>query len=796
MIEDLEVIKNLNSEEDVKAKVVIPSLKKLGYKDNQIFLNVPIKAWLGRQSKVVYADLVVKDKTNAIIIVETKKPGTQIEEMHKEQAISYARQYDPRAVPIAVVTNGVQTKIYDVRTKKEIQKIPSKDELLSILTDIHISDEEKQEAGRFILEGYDSVQDIKSALDKCHDIIRSNEGLDPISSFDEINKIVYTRIQDEKRAIEKGVEKRFSIAHLKQYDDPIEEINNVFQDTCKMLGENNIFSDDDKIKLGKETILSIVEILEKKSIYLTKSDIIGMAYESFLPHIFRGERLGQFFTPDRIKEFMIDVLEPKIGNLIIDPAFGSGGFLVICFKRLMNDIQSSNLDKKTREQEKKKLAEEYLYGTEINPRLAIATKTNMYLHGDGRTNIYRHDGLLDFGQITEGKFDIVVTNPPFGANIDKREILDKFTLGVKRKNQATEVLFLERCVRLAKEGTGKIGIVLPESILMNTTYQYVRDWLDKNVTIEAIFKMPGYAFTPSGTSGISTSLVFMTRKKPENLDYPIFLSKVDKISFDQNNRPDLDFFPNVLHNYKEFKLKNKQVFNDESCYVVKRSDGELLSVNYYKPKYMKLMRKIMKTKYVRLADVCKNEKNAIVDGPFGTQLHVSDYTTDKENGIPVIRVQNIGLNEFLGDNLIYITKEKHQELLRSRLKKDDIIIAKTGATFGKACLFPYDKFKEANITASCCKISIDTTKADPYFIAELINSPLIYSQLERYSEKSAQPGFNLIELKKTLIPAIPLEEQKKIAKRIKERKDTIMKMKMKINEESSLIKDEIEKSLD
>ena len=795
MMDNLETIKNLNSEEDVKAKVVIPYLKKLGYKDNQIFLNVPIKAWLGRQSKIVYADLVVKDKTNAIIIVETKKPGTQIEEMHKEQAISYARQYDPRAVPIVVVTNGVQTKIYDVRTKKEIQKIPSKDELLSILTDIHISDEEKQEAGRFILEGYENVQDIKFALDKCHSIIRSNEGLDPISSFDEINKIIYTRIQDEKRAIEKGVEKRFSINHLKQYDDPIEEINNVFQDTCKMLGDNNIFSDDDKIKLGKETILAIVDILEKKSIYLTKSDIIGMAYESFLPNIFRGERLGQFFTPDRIKEFMIDVLEPKIGNFIIDPAFGSGGFLVICFKRLMNDIQSSNLDKNTREQEKKKLAEEYLYGTEINPRLAIATKTNMYLHGDGRTNIYRHDGLLDFEQIAEGKFDIVVTNPPFGASIGKREILDKFILGVKRKNQTTEVLFLERCVRLAKEGTGKIGIVLPESILMNTTYQYVRDWLDKNVTINAIFKMPGYAFTPSGTSGISTSLVFMTRKTPEKLDYPIFLSKVDKISFDQNNRPDLDFFPNVLHNYNEFKQKNKQAFNDESCYVVKRSDGELLSVNYYKPKYMKLMKKIMKTKYLRLADICKNEKNAIVDGPFGTQLHVSDYTTDKENGIPVIRVQNIGFNEFLGDNLIYITKEKHQELLRSRLKKDDIIIAKTGATFGKACLFPSDKLKEANITASCCKISIDTTKAYPYFIAELINSPLVYNQLERYSEKSAQPGFNLIELKKTLIPAISLEEQKKIAKRIKERKEAIKKMKIKINKESSLIKDEIEKSL-
>lgn len=777
---NLSILKDLHSEEDVKAKIVIPYFKKLGYKDNQMFLNVPIKAFLGRQSKTVYADLVIKDGTNPIIIVEVKKPGVQLDEIHKEQAISYARQSE-RVVPIAVITNGISYKIYNVKTKQQIPEIPKKSELISFLATVEISKEEIEAAGRFIIEGYENVQEIKTALDKCHDIIRGNDGLDPISSFDEVNKLIFAKIQEEKRS-----NNRFNQQFVK--DNPLIEINRIFQDANSDF-DNKIFSDDEKIKLSTATIISIVGILEQRAISQTKDDIIGLAYESFLPSIFRGERLGQFFTPDRIKEFMIEILNPQVGNLLIDPAFGSGGFLVLCYKRLLENIKSSNWNQSKKEEEKLKLSSEYLYGIEINPRLEIACKTNMYLHGDGRTKIYRGDGLLDVSDIKEDTFDIVVTNPPFGAKIDKREILDKFELGVRRNKQQSEVLFLERCIKLAKPNTGKIGIVLPESILMNTAFQYVRDWLDQNVTIDAIFKMPSYAFSPSGATGIQTSLVFMVRKKPITFGYKIFMGNVAKISFDANNRPDADYFPNASWHYQEFRMKNKDIFDDDNYYTIKRSDGELLSVNFYKPKYLKLLKKIKKEKFLKLEDILKKEKYSIVDGPFGTQLHVSDYKTE---GVPVLRVKNIGINEFINEDLVYISKDKHKELVRSKVQKGDIIIAKTGATFGKACIFPDNLFTEANITASCCKISVDPNKANPYFIAELINSPLVYNQLERYSQKSAQPGFNMIEFRKVIIPDIPLSKQNKIADSIKKRKNLIKKLELEISSESNMIKDEID----
>ncbi|MBI2506941.1 MAG: type I restriction enzyme HsdR N-terminal domain-containing protein [Candidatus Colwellbacteria bacterium] len=258
---NLSILKDLHSEEDVKAKLIIPYFKKLGYRDEQIFLNVPIKAFLGRQSKTVYADLVIKEGSNPIIIVEVKKPGVQLDEIHKEQAISYARQSE-KVVPIAVVTNGISHKIYDVKTKQQIPEIPKKSELLSFLATIKISKEEIEEAGRFIIEGYENVQEIKAALNKCHDIIRSNDGLDPISSFDEVNKLIFAKIQEEKRS-----NNRFTKEFIK--DNPEVEINRIFQDANAAFRTNRIFSDDERIKLNPATIVAIVGILEQKAISVT-----------------------------------------------------------------------------------------------------------------------------------------------------------------------------------------------------------------------------------------------------------------------------------------------------------------------------------------------------------------------------------------------------------------------------------------------------------------------------------------------------------------------------------------------
>ena len=282
--------------------------------------------------------------------------------------------------------------------------------------------------------------------------------------------------------------------------------------------------------------------MEIYNLSTTSDDVKGIAFEKFLGRTFRGE-LGQFFTPRTIVDFMVKVLDPQEGEYVCDPCCGSGGFLIDAFEyvraKIEKDIeQQKNIIKKQfytdaydalPENEKEEvdakvsdvfgvlnreldinnaegrlrsLSFDCIYGTDANPRMARTAKMNMIMHGDGHGGVHHHDGLLNVNGIFENRFDIILTNPPFGAHVDKSLLIteaDRFTdqqkidAYVKRYGQAylealkqvndhigepllslyetgkmsglTEVLFIERCLNLLKPG-GRMGIVLPEGVLI------------------------------------------------------------------------------------------------------------------------------------------------------------------------------------------------------------------------------------------------------------------------------------------------------------------------------------------
>jgi len=166
----------------------------------------------------------------------------------------------------------------------------------------------------------------------------------------------------------------------------------------------------------------------------------------------------------------------------------------------------------------------------------------------------------------ENHFDIILTNPPFGATVKSTEkpYLGKYELGENKKNQKTEILFIERCLGFLKAGTGKMAIVLPDGILTNSSLQYVRDFLIEHAQIEAVVSLPQITFSHFG-AGVKSSLVFVRKKKKDEKlgNYPIFMAIAEHIGYDATGRKDpINDLDKILVEYRKFE-KNKKGY--EGC---------------------------------------------------------------------------------------------------------------------------------------------------------------------------------------------------------------------------------------
>lgn len=260
-------------------------------------------------------------------------------------------------------------------------------------------------------------------------------------------------------------------------------------------------------------------------------------------------------------------MNPERDSLVLDPACGSGGFLLNAMDNVRRYAEA-NYDEREAWEHWHNFAKNNIYGIEINDQIARVCKMNMIIHDDGHTNIISTDALSDFediNQIHKGfkkdHFDLILTNPPFGAVVKstEKDYLDKYELGKGRKNQKTEILFIERCINFVKPKTGKIAIVLPDGILTNSSLQYVRDFIMERCQILAVVSLPQFAFTHFG-AGVKSSLVFLRRKgEKEKLEkYPIFMAIAEHISYDATGREDpINDLDKIAEEYQKF-LKNPQ----------------------------------------------------------------------------------------------------------------------------------------------------------------------------------------------------------------------------------------------
>ena len=585
----------LKPEEEVRQRYVCRLVDSYGYSVKQMGEEVQVTN-SQRGQGAARADIVIwrseEDKRNnkkALIVVECKAENVTIRQADYYQGYNYASWSGAK---FFVTTNLKETRIFKVVE----DAMPKK---LEEIADFHSADaanDEKKVKAMLLQTKAFTRDEFSRLLFKCHNIIRNNDKLSPEAAFDEISKILFIKIRYERENDEGQIFslKRF-VRNRKKYEDLNREMGvkdakpfyqNLFDKTKEEFAKDHLFDDNEIIKIRENSFEQIVRELQIYNLSTTSDDVKGIAFEQFLGRTFRGE-LGQFFTPRTIVDFMVSVLDPQEGEYVCDPCCGSGGFLIRAFEyvreHIENEVESRKDDVKRElltddyyklpkvEQEKidqkitnafakmnyeldinnplgrlRSLSFDCIYGTDANPRMARTAKMNMIMHGDGHGGVHHHDGLLNVNGIWEGRFDVILTNPPFGSRVDKdikiteadrftdevkikayierygeeyltalkqvndhidESLLDQFEVG--KLSGLTEVLFIDRCLNLLKPG-GRLGIVLPEGVLNNTNLQNVREYFEGRAKILLIVSIPQEVFMAAGAT-VKPSLMFFKR---------------------------------------------------------------------------------------------------------------------------------------------------------------------------------------------------------------------------------------------------------------------------------------------
>lgn len=580
-------------EEEVRQKYICRLVDSYGYSLDQMAQEMQVTN-SQRGQGAARADIVVwknKEDKNAnkypLIVVECKAESVTIRKEDYYQGMNYASWLH---ADFFVTTNLKETRIFKIVTGE----IPDKLEEIIDIPDVSKANNQK-EIDKLLKQTKAFTRDeFSKLLFKCHNIIRNNDKLSPEAAFDEISKILFIKIRYERENDEGQIfsKERF-VANRKAYEklnkemgvtDAIPFYQNLFEKTKQQFANDRLFDDNARIEIRENSFEQIVKELEIYNLSTTSDDVKGIAFEKFLGKTFRGE-LGQFFTPRTIVDFMVSILDPQEGELICDPCCGSGGFLIKAFEyvreKIEKDIENQKeiiktqfygddyekmSDKRKQEIEAevaqtfsylneelninnekgrlRSLSFDCIYGTDANPRMARTAKMNMIMHGDGHGGVHHHDGLLNVNGIFENRFDVILTNPPFGARVEKdlkiseadkftdetkiaeykkrygedyeralRQVNDNVNKSLlslyKIDSSLTEVLFIERCLNLLKPG-GRMSIVLPEGVLNNTNLQKARDFVEGKAKILLIVSIPQDVFIASGAT-VKPSLLFFKK---------------------------------------------------------------------------------------------------------------------------------------------------------------------------------------------------------------------------------------------------------------------------------------------
>jgi type I restriction enzyme M protein len=532
--------KNKNTsepEEIIRQLWLVRLIKDYRYPLERIEVEKDVR--FGREIHAKAADIVVYqgDKSTPYVIIEVKSPT-------EEKGIDQLKTYlNAEGSPIGVWSNGKERVIlyrpYPKQFEDTLTEIPRVDQTIN-----DVLEERKT------LEKLTSDYDLTERIKILEELVLANAGVDV---FQEVFKLIYAKLYDEKEARSRPDQE----VYFRKSKDPkftFDIVNRLFKDAIEEWP--GMFLRQEEIQLSPDHLSICVGQLEDIKLLDSSLEIIDAAFEYLLPEVAKGKK-GQYFTPRHVIDMAVKMINPQDKEYIIDPAAGSGGFLIHAMQWVRSrDLKNAPHDKQI------EYARRYLYGIDFDDKPVKIARALMLIAGDGRSHIFKlnslnprewqgedseklnarkelRERLLKTGNYEKDKeneetfrnfaFDLLLTNPPFAGEIREHLLLRDYELAKKKDNVAKKVerdlLFIERALQLIKPG-GRMAIVLPQGKLNNTNMEYVREWLLDKARILAVVGLHGNTFKPH--TGTKTSVLFLQKwggeaGKPMD-DYPIFMA--------------------------------------------------------------------------------------------------------------------------------------------------------------------------------------------------------------------------------------------------------------------------------
>jgi type I restriction enzyme M protein len=617
-------------EEQVRAEIYFQLIIEYNYPPNRIKLEVEVP----NRVPSLTSDIVVFEDdacTKPYIVVECKK--TTISEAEFVQAIEQGFGYaNILQAKYLWVTSGINSKYYDLKEFGALERV------LNIVASIPRFGQTELTKAKYYVDGIDEEGkpafdlqvveqlDLTRVFTQAHQALWAGGKRNPSEAFDELDKLIFCKIWDERKDRKPGEPYDFQEFTKEKPEFLLNRVKAIYEEG--RIKDPEVFREP--IRLSAQELKTIVGYLAPLNLHDTDLDSKGRAFETFMGSFFRGD-FGQYFTPREVVDFIVNVLPIENNSLVLDTSCGSGGFLLYALNKVRKQADEFYpLPRNNKQHDKWKsywhdFAEKNLFGIEISESIARTAKMNMIIHDDGHTNVISSDGLLSANylpakhgetkeeieqreihnrQTIQGRsnnynfkydhFDFIITNPPFGSYVKlteqaylknyglaKKELnwIEKRQKGIyqlgERDTQSTEVLFIEQCYNFLKPG-GVLAIVIPDGVLTNSSSQYVRDWIEEHYRIISIVSLPQTAFAANG-AGVKSSVMFLM-KLTEQQSSQIVVSK-EKLQDLLWQQPEYSGVIEDLENQKAIILKEHKGFEINNTIIENESYTSITSVN-------------------------------------------------------------------------------------------------------------------------------------------------------------------------------------------------------------------------